>query len=505
MRLPFPTRIPYGWACVFAVALLVAQLLENTSPLFALCCFLFIMLSTAAFNRAEGFSSTAGAYVFFYAMLVVIVGITTKAVIGQPGDSNLHVPQRDILIYLVSISGMYAAVFISRKLKTRKGFLEEVVADRNMFDAAVGCLVTGIAIYTLVLTLPRDQGSVLSALNQINRFLPMAIILGTIYQIRKSGGQSSINAVVLLAIAANTGIGLLSFSKEGIFTGVVSWLIAASSQRYRLPLVQIVVLLAGTFLMVHYLVPYSQYGRSYNEDPSKTNFENVTDLLSRLPEVREEYLLIQKDTVSEKQSFYGRDLGFLERLQMIGPDDGLISVTEDRGSIGLAPIYAGFANLVPHFIWPDKPSLLPGNVYAHEVGGIIGDDDTTTSISFSPSGEAYHLLRWAGVALLAPVLWTMLFTLFDSLCGSTKVAPWGLMVTVVFAHLAPEGMLNGVIYAMGYITFGVVVAAIASAYVMPILGGLIKGPERSVVIIHEPQFIRNHASGSGMSAPQSGQ
>lgn len=462
------------------------------------------MIATAAFNRAEGFSSTAGAYVFFYAVLVVIVGITTKAVIGKSGDSFLRAPRVTILVYLVSIAGMYVAVVVSRKVKTHKGFLEDVVADRAMLDAAVGCIVTGITIYALAYLLPRTEGSILSALNQINRFLPMSIILATIYQIRRSGGTSSVNAVVLLGISANTILGLLTFSKEGIFTGIVSWLIAACSQRYRISRVQAISLFVGGILVVHYLVPYSQYGRNYSEDPSSSNFQNAVYLLSHLGEVREKTNALEKDN-NDRLSYYGENLGFLERLQMIGPDDGLIAVTDEKGPVGWFPIYASFANLIPHFIWPDKPVVYFGNAYAREVGGMIADEDTTTGVSFSPSGEAYHVLQWGGVALLAPVLWAMLFTIFDSLCGSTKDAPWGLVVAVTFGHLAPEGMLDGVIYAMGYTSFGVIVAAIASAYVMPILGGLIKGPQRSVVLIREPQFIRSHAGGSGMSAPQSGQ
>jgi hypothetical protein len=136
-----------------------------------------------------------------------------------------------------------------------------------------------------------------------------------------------------------------------------------------------------------------------------------------------------------------------------------------------------FGNLVPHFIWPDKPELVGGNTYAHEIGG-LSEDDTTTGISFSPSGEGYHLARWYGVLLVAPVLWIMLFTLFDWMCGDAQTAPWGLLAIVIFAHQAPEGMLEGVVYCMGYIAFGIIVAALSAAYFMPIVGSLIKGPER---------------------------
>jgi hypothetical protein len=72
----------------------------------------------------------------------------------------------------------------------------------------------------------------------------------------------------------------------------------------------------------------------------------------------------------------------------------------------------------------------------------------------------------------------MLFVTFDSLCGDTRKSPWGLLIIAYFAHIAPEGMLNSAIYAEGYMTFGLVVAALSSAYVMPIVGTLFKGPEQ---------------------------
>jgi hypothetical protein len=90
---------------------------------------------------------------------------------------------------------------------------------------------------------------------------------------------------------------------------------------------------------------------------------------------------------------------------------------------------------------------------------------------------AYAYLGWIGVLLLAPILWLILFVVFDSLCGDLRDAPWGLLVAVYFAHIAPEGGLDGVIYMYVYISFGIAFSAIIGAYVMPVLGTLIIGPE----------------------------
>lgn len=505
MRLPFPVRVPFRGACIFASLLLVVQLLEGTAPLFALCSFLFILVATAAFNLAGGFSRTSGAYVFAYSMLAVIVGLCVKAIVGEPADSNLLAPQLTILIFLGGICSMYVAVFISRKLTPRKGILQDLVNDNNLQNATAGCVVMGLATHTLLLFAPRTSGSFTTALAQVDRFLPMAIILGTIHQIRKSGGTRSVNLAVLLSGGTIFYTGLVGFSKEGMFAPLVCWVVAACSQNYRISRTQAVCVIAGLALMFTFLVPYSQIGRNYKptEETHMAHIETSIALLSRLGEVRQEYQAVESER-AEGRGYFNVEVGFFDRLQMISTDDELIHTTVQSGPFGPLPLILGFQNLVPHFIWPDKPIPIGGNFYAHQIGGILPEEDETTGISFSPMGEAYHLMEWTGIFFVAPALWVALFTLFDSLCGDTRVAPWGLLMVVYYAHMAPEGMLGGIIYALGFVSFGIVIAALSAAYVMPILGTLIKGPERRIVrkiapIRSIPRRVRQ------LPAPETGQ
>ena len=118
-----------------------------------------------------------------------------------------------------------------------------------------------------------------------------------------------------------------------------------------------------------------------------------------------------------------------------------------------------------------------GNFYAHEIG-MLADNDTRTGISFSPIGEAFHLGRWTGIFLVAPLLWIVLFTLFDSLCGDVRKHPWGLLAIVLFSHVAPEQGLGGVVYMFWYGAGGIVFAALTASYVMPILGSIFTSSRR---------------------------
>lgn len=483
MRIPFPERVSIWHAFCFATVLCTAQLMQGTDRLFSLCCFLFILVATFTFNLAGGFTRPSGAYVFFYAVLVVIIGLCWKAIVGEPADSNLLAPSTTIRVYLAGICSMLVAVWISRKLLApKRSLLDDLVTDAKTQSSTVGCMVAGIAI-TVILTVagPRENGSVLSALPQLNRFLPLAIILGTIHEIRKSEGTRSVSIPVFISGATMFLSGALGFSKEGMITPFLCWLLAAASMRYKVSRMHIIGGILVTFIIFQYLVPYSQYGRNYRAESFSENLDVAIDFFSNIGYVRSQYIQSEMDANENlARGYFTNPAGFFDRLQMIGPDDSLISFTEQHSPVGLYPIPILFENLVPHFIWPNKPGWGGGNQYAREMGS-IAEDDTTTGISFSPTGEAFHLAGWMGIFIIAPSFWIVIFTLFDSLCGDVRKSPWGLIVIIVFSHLAPEGGLGGMVYAMGYITAALLFSVYMAAYLMPIIGDMVIGPGRKPI------------------------
>ncbi|HEV2620001.1 MAG TPA: hypothetical protein VGU23_08715, partial [Acidobacteriaceae bacterium] len=99
MRIPFPERFPIDRAVLFAAALFLIQWLEGTPLYFCAGCMVFILIATLAFNAGGGLTRISGAYVFFYSMLVVVVGLCYKAFLGEPAQSNLVAPRTDIELY----------------------------------------------------------------------------------------------------------------------------------------------------------------------------------------------------------------------------------------------------------------------------------------------------------------------------------------------------------------------------------------------------------------------
>ncbi|GGG78357.1 hypothetical protein [Edaphobacter dinghuensis] len=491
MRLPFPEKIPLQYAVAFAALIAVIQLIQGTDPAFSLCFFLFVVITAVTFNLAGGLTRPSGGYVFFYSVLAVIAGVCWKVVMGEPADSNLTQPLLTMEAILGGMVSMCLAVLVSRRFRRKIPILPALTNER-LLQASIGSLITGLIIEAIILFVPHESGSALGALTQLNGFLPLAMILGVIYEIRRSGGTRSINIPVLISGFTIFFIGVIGFSKQGMFTPLLCWAVAAASQRYRLAPYKLLLFMGFVVFTGYYLAPYSQYGRNSKvyattaADPESgpplspmgaflQNIDTSFSLLTQLEHVRQLDKQVEVPMrVEGMPAYYNTEQGMFDRLQMIAVDDAIINVTEQRGAFGPAPIFWSFENLVPHFLWPGKPELKLGNMYAHEIG-MLDPDDTTTGISFSPIGEGFHLLRWTSIFLILPLLWIALFILFDSLCGDIRTSPWGLLALVIFGHLAPEGGMNGVIYMLWFGAINVSLAALAAVYVMPLLGYIATG------------------------------
>jgi len=477
VRLPFPESIPFVPVFFFALLVCIIQQVQGTNPVFSLCCFAYILLATIAFNVAGGFTRTSGAYIFFNSVLGVIIGLCVKIFLSEAADSNLLVPVLTMGVNLLGMCMMLVAVYLSKKVRTKRALMGKMVTDSNMQTATVGCLVAGVLMMFIGYVIPGGNGSVLSALNQLNRFYPLAIILGVINTIRRSGGTRSVNLPVLLAGGLMFSNGVLGYSKEGMLGPFAAYVLAAASQRYRISRTQIVGGILAVMFIFQYLVPYAQYGRTFREETGSANLEVSLSLLSNLGYVRQQYLETSGDAYEERvHGYYNTSQGFFDRLQMMSIDDSLNYQTEQFGNYGLTPMVLAFENLVPHFIWKDKPQVLIGNIFAHEVG-ILGEEDESTGVSFSSTATAFHLAGWKGLLFLAPAVWFFLFLIFDSLCGDVRKIPWGLLVIVLYAHAAPEGDVTTIIYMCFYTVYAIVFAGIMGAYVMPIIGTFVIGPE----------------------------
>ncbi len=471
----------------FSLTLALLQQLMGTTLLFSAGTALFTFLAALAFNVTGGFTRPSGGFIFAYSCIGILFGIVFKVVVSEPGQSNLLQPERTIEVYVASMAGLLIATYLARSVRLKKTYLPQFTSLEEMYRGCVGLLIIGLAILAseYLRTSPVKSGSALSVLYRLDVFLPMSIFLGVTYEVQRSEGRRSVNWAVILAIGFSFANGLLGYSKEGMLSPFVCWLIPAAAQRYRVSALQIAGFVLGFSFTSYYLVPYSQYGRDF-KGAGATLAENLRTnyvLLSNLPLVRKVYLERQEEiyTGDDLVRYYNKPQGLADRVQMVTPDDAVINLTEQGSVFGLFPTLFSFENLIPHFIWPSKPSIGFGNIYAHELGMLGDEEDDTTGISFSPSGDAFHQAKWVGVLVVLPLLALMLFFMVDSLCGDTRASPFPLLLLLIFLHAAPEGGILQFAPLAFTLTPQIYLAAFLAARVMPIIASVLLGPAKEPI------------------------
>ena len=460
----------------------MVQWLEGTAFFFRCGCAVFILVATFAFNPPAASLARQALTFSSIRLWVVIVGVCYKAFLGEPGQSNLVDPRTTIEVYVGGITAMLGAVIVSSRFRRKTGLLQNMGKESQMYRASVGCMAFGIAGAFIIALLGESGVRLQSAFHQPNRLVPLGIVIGVMYEIRRSGGTRSVN----LPHASRWNL-LFSewrarlLQKRGMLSGPV--LLVHS--RVRSPVSPI--LFAGGLLphsgrpLFLYLVPYSQYGRRFLTEKTTVgqSMTLAVNLLGHPEDTRQTYNHEQEEGgAGGLGAYYNTPQGFWDRLEFISVDDRLINVTDQGHVFGLLPLKAELLNSIPHVFWKDKPTLPLGNIYAHEVGEVVPPDDNTTGISFSPTAEAYHMATWTGVLVIAPLVWFILFVVYDSLFGDLRATPWGLLVVALFSHFAPEGALTGVIYQL---TFGVetfVFCAFFATWFAPIFAIPLLGPDR---------------------------
>ena len=454
---------------------------------------------------AGGLRYPSGAFIFFTALISGILGFWAKVFYAEPGDSNLRAPTTTLLTYCAGMAVMGCVAAFVRRLRPTVGLLPRVPVEGGaMRRAAAGALVLGMGLQLLTFGGIREEGSLVSALRQMNFFVVMSIVLGTFSEVKRTGGQRGTNWVVWTGILWNQAFGLIGFSKEGILSPPVTWFITAVVAGYSFSRKQLLGGIVCIILFQTYIIPFTQYGRNFRSEDYNAweDAKMAIRLLADLRGTRAIYETAVKDPdhdYGDVPHYFDRSHGLVDRLTMLAPDDALTAYTLEGNTAGYLPTIAGLVNIIPHFIWKDKPFYYVGNRYAREVG-IISEDNDATGISFSPTADAFHQKRWQGIFLLLPAVLLCLFLIMDFMSGDLRESPWGVFFAVGCSHVAPEGMIGGQIYFATYGVFGITVIAIMARYVLPLVAGIFTsnpgpGPVRT------PHFSPRPLSRSAAPAP----
>jgi hypothetical protein len=468
MLIKLPESVPVPTAMAFGSLMLVAQVAEGTTLILAVLTFAFLMLAVVAFNLAGGMVYPSGSYVATCALLTVLVGAYAKVLLGEPLQRNLILPETTLTVYVTCMASMLAAVYVNTLVRPKRALLQGMTIKSNASGISIGCLV--LSIGTPYILPDRLQGT----FHQANYFLLLAILIPVFEKVRDTGGRRSFSFPPLLTWVYTTGLGLLSFSKEGIFIGSAAWVIASVTAGYRLSLQKAVVLASIGAAAALILTPYAQVGRNFGRGGGLDRAADVgISLLSHPLELREQYEA-QSDEVLDAEGSYhmfDKSQGLLDRLNMFAVDDALIAITEKGQTASPGNLWSYFINLIPSYVYPDKPILAWGNVYAHELN-MLGEGDDTTGVSFSPFSDAFHCAQWTGVTIYSFGFFLFCFFVTDAVAGSARESLWALLFVMYNLHGASEGMMGTPAYEATLAIFIIGMAVICS-HVVPVISNMV--------------------------------
>ncbi len=475
MVLPFPKKIGYVPALVAAFGLAGALFAEGNPLRISVIVLALVIVTVLGFNVSGGLRSPAGSYVIALGIFSGLLGVLVKVILYEPLAQNVPNADHTLTIYLVGMTGTYVAAWAANAFAFKKPLLAGRLTQENTRQAMAGTMAAAVVLPALIGFLSRSggNGSLSSLVNQLNLALPLTVLIAVYQQVKFTRGKSSFTWVAFLAWAYITFLGLLTYSKQGIFAASVAWIVAAAAARLRVGILQVAALTTVSVLAILILVPYSQYGRNFRGQGDTAAYQFLRHPL----ETRQKALAAEGAGSFQGYHWFNQPEGLLDRLTLVPIDGALIARTDQVGPLGLHNLFLYVQNLLPHFLLPGKPTINFGNDYAHEVG-VLAPDDVSTGVSFSPFGEAYHLYGWWGVLLIAPTVQFVLFFVTQSVSGTTDQTPWALFYILAFSHAAAEGALNYPFYVFSVATAALIASALAIVYVMPIFGSLVVGPER---------------------------
>ncbi len=452
MRLPFPIHLNMQYVLIGVTLVLFAQLLNGTDPMFAVLDCAALIFTALAFNVVGGLSSTSGSLIIFLALSTYVVMIFVKIVTFEPTNRNFRQQLTTMASTTLAFFGIMVSAWLSRKFITKRPLVHFSPRDlENLSNTAGGLVVLGLLSQMLLsYAVPEGQGvqdgTFWAVLNQMNTFIPLAIVLGTYYTIYMSQGTRSMNWISIVAMIYVGGIGFAAASKQGMYSPLFSYFLVCAGLRYQFRRLQVLMILFWIVFALGFLFPWAQYARVYTRKATlgKTivaAYDALRDP-NTIPAMYRWYRDSQvlNEDINQVQLCYDHPHGLVDRESLICSDDALIDITLHSKPLGPGYLITGVEMIIPHFMWPDRPSVFLGNIYGRDTG-IVADEDTTTQAAFAPVGDAFRELGWAGVAVVLPVLFFFTFLVVDNIFGDSRETPWGLLMTSYTAFVAPAMLL----------------------------------------------------------------
>ena len=430
MRIPCPISLPLIQVFLFLCALLSLQLVEGTDPYFAVLMMMAQVFGVMAFNALGGMSHVAGSFCLFSLLANVTVPEIAHSIVGQPGDFRLLASLKVAAVCAIFYASFYAAARFLVLLPHPRPFLDRVNFSLSELRALSWiAAILFVSLQFVAASAEVKNGSALAALLHFYPVLdPLSVILATYVCLKTTQGRSAMNWELAVILAAATVPGFLGASKEGMLTPMFCWLIVCGTFGYRFTRPQVAVL-AGLLGVVWFFVyPYSQDARdAVRGAPSFS--ERISTIVAYFRDPSD--FANAADPIDPTENEYGRSaarLNIVQRFSLLKANGMLVNSDDHEGFTGIDRYLPAFLEIIPHFLWPDRPDPISSNELGHKAGFRLQRSDTTTGIAIASPALFYDIGGWLALPVYTFLGFELFFYALRCMVGKAAQSVWGLML-----------------------------------------------------------------------------
>jgi hypothetical protein len=116
----------------------------------------------------------------------------------------------------------------------------------------------------------------------------------------------------------------------------------------------------------------------------------------------------------------------VNRFSLLLTNDMLIDADLKSGYTPIERYAPILYSVVPHALWPDRPSPILSNELGHKAGVAMGDADIDTGISIGGPALFFDVGGWLALIVYTLIFHTLFFFTIIRVVGSSEKSIWGL-------------------------------------------------------------------------------
>jgi hypothetical protein len=489
MVIPYPERISVQYTILFAGVLMLVQLAEGTSPIFALMMFCSNILWVLSFNLLGGLYRISGMFVFGQGVFGITTPLIIKAGLRQAADTLLIEPQRFATVVFVGELSVLFASFLVVKIRPRKAIFHGNDDKFRISEMAVGAtalmVINGFLISAFRAT-AASQGSWVTMLSQLSSMMgQFALALNVCSAIESSNGRRTYNFLTLLVGGWITYVGFVHASKTAVLQPLAVYIVCCAACKVRFSRLQYVAMIGVVAFVAMFVYPLLQ---SYHSTDEANRGLTIPELVDKFANSRQilETQKVNKAMDFEMESangehgdYFGKDVGFFTRYSnVIALDASLIATVKDGDYMGYDGAVQGLINWIPHVLYPNKPSFFSSQSYMHRIPG-SNPEDTTTGVSFGAFATSFAMGGWVGLIFLVIVVQGGFMLTMDVVCPSVKNTSWMVCMLALMLPVGAECNIDALISITWFYSIEIAFTVVMARYGVRAFSSVFGGSQRA--------------------------